>query len=71
MGLMAVGVMDAVRRHVLRKKQCPYAALFIITELLPGEILAGWYRAHSPVEMQFKADILGTLGALEAEKWKE
>lgn len=42
MGLMAVGVMDAVRRHVLRKRQCPYAALFIITELLPGEIVAGW-----------------------------
>lgn len=24
MGLMAVGVMHAVRRHVLRQKQCPY-----------------------------------------------
>lgn len=41
MGLMAVGVMNAVRRRVLRKKQCPYAVLFMLMELLPGEIVAG------------------------------
>lgn len=41
MGLMAVGVMNAVGRRVLRKKQCPYAVLFMLMELLPGETVAG------------------------------
>lgn len=70
MGLMDVGVMHAVRWHVLRKKQCPYSVLFIIMELLPGGIVAGGRKAHSPVEVHFKAKSWGILGALEAEKWK-
>lgn len=63
MELIAVGVMHTV---------C-FVFLLKIMELLPGGIVAGGggHGARLPVEGHFNAEILGILGALEAEKWKE
>lgn len=36
-----------------------YATLFMVMELLPRGIVAGGRRAHSAVEVHFKAEVLG------------
>lgn len=43
----------------------------MVMELLPGGIVAGGRKAHSAVEVHFKAEVLGISEALEAEKWKK